>query len=138
VIKLFDDEPEPVPSQTLLVPWDEKRLRRTVERDEWIGCWKVGPGGYLEFFADGTARQKFVSRGGSGDFGGTVTWEWIDPRVIRIRHKPGQGDESVGEYRVIRFDGKKLWTECKSLDGPAQGIELSVFLFKAPRPKSWR
>jgi hypothetical protein len=130
MVHQFDDEPEPTPSQTLRIPWDEARLRRTVRREEWVGCWRTGASGYLEFFRNGDARQ--------GGYGGTISWEWIDPRVVRIRHRPGHGEEMVTEHRVIRFDGKTMWTWCKSLDGPAAGVELSAHLFRASRPKSWR
>jgi hypothetical protein len=134
----FPDKPEPIPSATLLVPWIESKLRRTVMREEWVGCWKTNASGYLEFFDDGTARQKIIHRGTSGDFQGTITWEWIDPRLIRISRQPVGGDELVDELRVIRYDGKKMWTEGKCMDGLVKGIELSLFLIRAPRPKSWR
>ena len=106
----YADEPEPTPSQTLLVPWNEATLRRTVSREEWIGCWKVGPGGYLELSPDGSARQKFVSRGTSCDVQGAIKWEWINPRLIHIHYTLPQSEETVAEHRVIRFDGKKMWT----------------------------
>ena len=136
----FEDEPEPTPTQTLRVPWIAAKLRHVVQREEWIGCWRVGPSGYLELFDDSTARQKYVLRGSSADVDGAIRWEWIDPRTIRIHRQfmDAEHTETVAEYRVIRFDGKKIWTECRALDGPTAGIELTVFFIRSPRPKSWR
>lgn len=138
----LDAEPEPNPSEQLLLSWDEANLRRTVSRDEWVGCWRRSSG-YVEFFIDGTARQKWTSKGTASDFRGTIEWEWVDERRIRVTHSPlpwppaAPPQSFSTEQRVIRYDGKLMWTEVKFLDGPAAGVELTQHLVRASQPKTW-
>ena len=134
-------EREPEPSEVFSGSWLTAKLRRTVDRVEWIGCWRFGFG-YLELFEDGSARMKITGRGKSYDVDGPIKWNWMDPRRIRLS-APGQpladGPPTLEmEYHVIRFDERTMWVEMKQLNGAMAGFELTRHLQRSRRPKSWQ
>lgn len=133
------DHPNALVHSRLQLPSD-----RPLHGEDLVGCWKnLVSSGYEQYFADGTARRKFVMKTSGWDLGAGIEWELVSPRRLDLRWEQTVDGETVRQweqFRVLHYDGQQV-------DGILSGINLTDpdISIIAPKqlkrwkpPKSWQ